>query len=175
MQPIQKNKYFHLVNLLSFIILTTFSTFLNKSNAQVCNAGITSKYVTLTEKIVGAAKITAITSHSIVSVPGGFWMGGLATLTGGNVEFFYAKADDTGKLLYFKTLGLTTNEGGFAVKLAPTPSGGIIITGQNYESSLTTNLGAIVSVDNQGNVKWYKKTASNGNSGATYLDAIRGV
>jgi len=175
MQNQTNNKYFHLAKLLTFIILSTFSLQLKVSKAQVCNSGITSKYVTLTEKIAGTAKLTAITSHSIVSVPGGFWMGGVATLTGGNVEFFYAKADDTGKLLYFKTIGLTTNEGGFAIKLAPTPSGGVIITGQNYESSLTTNLGAIVSIDNQGNLKWYKKTASNGNSGATYLDAVRGV
>lgn len=81
------------------------------------------KYVTLTEKIVGTAKISAITSHSVVSVPGGFWMGGLATLTGGNVEFFYAKANDTGKLLFLKTVGLSVNEAAYSVKMAPTPSG----------------------------------------------------
>ena len=148
MQTQTQHKYFYFAKLLFFILLSTFSLQLKVSKAQVCNSGITSKYVTLTEKIAGTAKISAIKSHSIVSVPGGFWMGGVATLTGGNIEFFYAKADDTGKLLYFNTIGLTTNEGGFAIKMAPTPSGGDIITGQNYESSLTTNLGAIVSIDN---------------------------
>jgi hypothetical protein len=175
MQTKIKNKYCHLFNLLYFILLASFSLCLKDTNAQVCSDVITSKYVTLTEKIVGSAKITGITSHSVVAVPGGFWIGGLATVAGGNVEFYYAKADDTGKLLFFKTIGLASNEGGYAIKLAATPSGGVIITGQNYDATLTTNLGAIVSIDNQGGLKWYKKTASNGNSGATYLDAIRGV
>ncbi len=131
------------------------------------------KYVTLTEKVVGTAKISSITSHSVVSVPGGFWMAGLATLTGGNVEFFYAKANDTGKLLFLKTVGLTVNEAAYSVKLAPTPSGGIIITGQSYESAISITLGAIISVDNKGNVKWYRKTPSAGNNGI--LDQIRAV
>ncbi len=131
------------------------------------------KYITLTEKITGSAKISAITSHSIVSVPGGFWFGGVATLTGGNIEFFYAKSDDTGKLLFLKTVGLTSNEGGFSIRLSATPSGGVIITGQSNNTTISSNLGAIVSVDNQGNVKWYRRTPSAGNNG--YLDAIRAV
>lgn len=164
----------HLKNTTLTVIVLIFSILqVHESKAQVCNAGITSKYVTLTEKIVGTAKISAITSHSIVSVTGGFWIGGVATLTGGNVDFFYAKLDDTGKLLYLKTVGLSTNEAGFGIKLAATPSGGLIITGQNYETSVSVNLGAIVSIDNQGGLKWYKKTAANGNAG--YLDGIRGI
>lgn len=151
----------------------TFSLQLNVSKAQVCSDGITSKYVTLTEKITGAAKITSISSHSIVSVPGGFWMGGMATLAGGNVEFFYAKADDTGKLLYFNTVGLSVNEAGYTIRMAATPSGGLIIAGQSYETAITSNLAAIVSIDNQGTLKWYRKTPSAGNS--SRLDAIRGL
>ena len=123
MQAQLKNKYYHFFNLLYSILLVTFFLQINVSKAQVCSDGITSKYVTLTEKITGAAKITSISSHSIVSVPGGFWMGGMATLAGGNVEFFYAKADDTGKLLYFKTVGLSVNEAGYTIRMAATPSG----------------------------------------------------
>lgn len=145
----------------------------NLHGQSVCNNGMMKKYVTLTEKIVGTAKISSITSHSVVAVPGGFWMGGVATLAGGNVEFFYAKANDTGKLLFLKTVGLSTNEGGFSIRLAATPSGGVIITGQNYETSISANLGAIVSIDNTGNIKWYRKTPSAGNTGV--LDAIRCV
>ena len=158
--------------LLIFLDFFMFFT-ANLKGQSVCNNGMMKKYVTLTEKIVGTAKISSITSHSVVTVPGGFWMGGLATLTGGNVEFFYAKANDTGKLLFLKTVGLSTNEAGFSIRLAATPSGGVIITGQNYESSVSANLGAIVSIDNTGNIKWYRKTPSAGNNGV--LDAIRCV
>ena len=60
MQTQIKNKYFHFAKLLYFILLSTFSLQLKVSKAQVCNSGITSKYVTLTEKIAGTAKISAI-------------------------------------------------------------------------------------------------------------------
>lgn len=160
-------------NLLYFI-LVFFSFFtLQLKSQSVCNNGMMKKYITLTEKITGSAKISAITSHSVVSVPGGFWFGGVATLTGGNIEFFYAKSNDTGKLLFFNTVGLPSNEGGFSIRLAATPSGGIIITGQNNNTTISANLGAIVSVDNTGTVKWYRRTPSAGNNG--YLDAIRAV
>ncbi len=169
--PFYKKNYHTLL----FLFFLTFSVLLPSIllSQSVCNNAMTKKYVTLTEKIAGTAKLTAITSHSVVAVPGGFWMGGLATLAGGNVEFFYAKANDTGKLLYFKTIGLSTNEGGFSIRLAATPSGGIIITGQNADNTISANLGAIVSIDNQGSVKWYRKTPSAGNNGV--LDAIRCV
>lgn len=158
--------------LLIFLAFLCFLPSVLRSQS-VCNNAMTKKYVTLTEKIVGTAKLTAITSHSVVTVQGGFWMSGLATLAGGNVEFFYAKADDTGKLLFLKTIGLTSNEAAYSVKMAATPSGGIIITGQSNESSISTNLGAIVSIDNKGNLKWYRKTPSAGNNGV--LDQIRAV
>ncbi len=154
-----------------FLAIASFVT--TKTYGQsVCNNGMTKKYITLTEKIVGSAKISAIKSHSVVSVPGGFWIAGLATVSG-QADFYYAKFDDTGKLLFFKTTGLSTNEGGYAIKLAATPSGGIIISGQSYETSISMFLGAIVSVDNTGAIKWYKKTVSAGNSGV--LDAIRAL
>ena len=158
--------------LLIFLAFLCFLPSVLRSQS-VCNNAMTKKYVTLTEKIVGTAKLTAITSHSVVAVPGGFWMAGVATLAGGNVEFFYAKANDTGKLLYFKTIGLPTNEAGFSIRLAATPSGGIIITGQNFDNTISANLGSIVSIDNQGSIKWYRKTPSAGNNGV--LDAIRCV
>lgn len=168
------NKNTKKINNLLYIFLVIASFLTTNAFAQsVCNNGMTKKYVTLTEKISGSAKLTAITSHSVVAVPGGFWMAGLATLAGGNREFFYAKANDTGKLLLFKTVGLTENEAAYSVRLAATPTGGIVITGQTYESSVSINLGAIVSIDNKGNLKWYRKTPSAGNNGI--LDAIRGV
>ena len=146
---------------------------LNVAKSQICNSSIKSKYVTLAEKQIGSNFISDLTSHSVVAVKGGFWLGGLANLAGIDKDFYFAKFNDTGKLLFFKTVGLSTDEGGFSIRLAATPSGGIIITGQNYNNSTSSNLGAIVSIDNTGNLKWYRKTPSSGNQ--SYLDAIRAV
>jgi len=154
------------------LYILSFGVF-NKSLSQVCPAVLNTKYVSLSENVVQFAQLSSIKGHSIVAVKGGFWLTGTATLANGDIDFFYSKLNDTGKVILFKTIGLPTKEGGFAVKLASTPSGGIIITGQNYDNSISAYLGAIASIDNTGNLKWYRKTASNGNS--SKLDAIRGV
>jgi len=157
---------------MTILVLLFFLKF-NFANAQICDSTLISKYSTISKKAIGNSNIMSLRSHSVVSVKGGFWLGGLATLNTGDIDFFYAKLDDTGKLLLFKTVGLITSEGGYSVRLAATPTGGLIIAGQSFENSIGIKLAAIVSIDNLGNVKWYRKTPSAGNYGI--LDAIRGV
>jgi len=154
------------------LFISTLCVFI-KTEGQVCPTKLNSKYVSLTEKLVQFAQISSIKGHSVVAIKGGFWLTGTATLANGDIDFFYSKLDDTGKVLLFKTMGLQTLEGGFAIKVAATPSGGIIITGSNYENSVSAFMGAVASIDNVGQLKWYRKTAANGNQGV--LDAIRGV
>lgn len=158
---------------LLFILAFSFFGYVQLGSAQICDSTLISKYSTISKKTIGNSNIMSLKSHSVVSVKGGFWLGGLATLNSGDIDFFYAKLDDTGKLLFFKTAGLNSSEGGYSVRLAATPFGGIIIAGQSFENSIGIKLAAIVSIDNLGNVKWYRKTPSAGNSGI--LDAIRGV
>ncbi len=143
------------------------------TSGQICKSGIKSKYVSLEEKIITGAKISSLISHSVVSVKDGFWICGIAYLTNSDAQFFYAKLNDTGKLLFFKTAGLLEKEGGYSVRMAATPSGGIVISGQTFESSISIYLAAIISIDNQGKIKWFRKTPSANNSGK--LDAIRGM
>lgn len=164
---------------MKFIRISAFLLFISifgifiKTKGQVCPAVFNSRYVSLSEKVVQFAQISSIKGHSVVAIKGGFWLTGTATLANGDIDFFYSKLDDTGKVLLFKTMGLQTREGGFAIKVASTPSGGIIITGSSYENSVSAFMGAVASIDNVGQLKWYRKTAADGNQGV--LDAIRGV
>ncbi len=165
-------KFYHFRK--AVLLFFIYILFIQKLDAQVCNSNLKSKYITLTEQIIGGnVSISALKSHSVLTVKDGFWIAGLATYNG-QVDFYYAKFNDTGKLLFFKTTGMSNaNEGGYSIKLAPTPSGGIILTGSTYESSINIFLGAVVSIDNTGTVKWFRKTANANNDGI--LDAIRAV
>ncbi len=155
-----------------FLILGTTILF---GQAQICKPVNFSKYITLKEKTTNPSmqKITNFVGHSVVSVADGFWICGLAYMKNNDIQFFYSKFNDTGKILFFKTAGSINKEAGYSLRMCATPSGGMVISGQIFEPSINTNLAAMISVDNAGNVKWYKKTPNANNNGK--LDAFRGL
>ncbi len=141
----------------------------------ICNTNTISKVLQFTEGIVGSEVFDSIKHQQISVFNGGFWVTGFATTytTSGN-QLYIAKFNDTGKLLLFKHFGTTSNENGYPISALATNSGGVVVSAETYNSTLTSNMTSIHYFDNLGNLKWSRTTPSYGNKGGCY-DQFRDI
>lgn len=143
------------------------------SQQGACSKPLVSKFISILEAYSGSPTLSSFTTHGIVSNKGGIWITGLCEYPNGQSDYLLARFNDTGKVLFVKKLGTAGRESSYPISIASTPSGGAVIAGQSYETAIAAYAASVTSIDNKGNVKWFKKTPNNGNVGR--YDAFRKV
>ncbi len=123
---------------------------------------------------VTASNVSKIQPHAIVASPdGGFWATGTISTSTDKLDFMVAKFNDSGRLVLLKRLGTPGDETSYPIGLAPTSSGGCVISGRSDEPSIGAGLAAVAYINPNGTLKWWRRTTSNGNYGR--YDAFRNI
>ncbi len=141
------------------LCLTTISTYAQNA---ICSPPTKSKSFNF--KLVGTA-FKQIWSNAISPCPtGGYWVVGAATTYSNNQECLVAKFNDTGKLLFSKSLGTKFTDQG--VSIQSTISGGCFVLINCVEGCNPYCIGSsvLVKMNNAGNIVWSQKTPFLSNS-----------
>lgn len=122
---------------------------------------------------ITATSVNNIQPHGIAAVSDGFWVTGTINTGSDMLDFLVAKFNDSGRMLLLKRVGSPGDETSYPVGIAPTVSGGCVISGRSDEPSVGAGLASIACFNKNGTLKWWRRTTSNGNYGR--YDAFRNV
>lgn len=150
----------------SWMLLMCCMLAMSKMSAQqpICGKEFLTKYVNYQLSETGYRNLEV---NGIRYYDKGYWVSGfIEKIATANRDFFLAKLNDTGGVVFAKVLGDVPQEGGYCSALPV--SDGCIISGR---SKGTKDVAIISKITDAGNIAWTKSTESvSGN-----YDAIRGV
>ena len=150
----------------SWMLLMCCMLAMSKMSAQqpICGKEFLTKYVNYQLSETGYRNLEV---NGIRYYDKGYWVSGfIEKIATANRDFFLAKLNDTGGVVFAKVLGDVPQEGGYCSALPV--SDGCIISGR---SKGIKDVAIISKITDAGNIAWTKSTESvSGN-----YDAIRGV
>ena len=136
----------------------------NLQAQSVCNTFMKKMYISAAEVVPsgGTRNFTTMTPVA-TSVSGKtHWYVGYGNASGGHVDAYAMRTNDTGKLLSFLRFGDKTGAAyrDRVYNVAATPNGGAVVVGSSYVQSITADLGTVHYFGNNGVLKWSRRTSS---------------
>jgi gliding motility-associated-like protein len=139
----------------------------------VCNTFMKKMYFRVDEVVPtgGTRNFSSMTPVATAIAGKLHWYVGHGNSSGGHVDAFAVRTNDTGKVLSWLRFGDKTGAAyrDRVYNVASTPNGGAVVVGSSHVQAVNADLGTIHYFGNNGVLKWSRRTPSSGRSASEDL------